>query len=177
MRLRCNRTLNVVVLACTVSLMPLQQVLAANPFAGSKKAKGGPVVGDVELAPGGVLKGQVVDVRGTPRVDTPVRLIKSGAAAEAALACQTNAEGRFHVAGLSGGVYRVETPAGATMFRVWPAKMAPPSAIQEALFVEGGEAVRGNVSNITPLGWALIGLGIAAAIAIPLAIDDDDDAS
>lgn len=178
MRLRCNRTLSVVLLACSVSLMPLQQVLAANPFAGGEKAKGsaatGAVVGDIELAPGGVLKGQVVDVRGTPRVDAPVRLIKSGAAAEAALACQTNAEGRFQVAGLSGGVYRIETPAGATMFRVWPEKMAPPSAIPEALFVEGGEAVRGNLSNVTPLGWALIGVGIAAAIAIPLALDDDD---
>jgi hypothetical protein len=157
--------------------MPLQQILAANPFAGNEEAQmvsmTGPIVRDIALGPGGVMKGQVVDAQGTPCVNAPVRLIKSGAGAEVVVPCQTDADGRFQVAGLSGGLYRVETTAGTMVYRAWAPNTAPPSAIAEALVVEG-EAVRGNLSNITPLGWALIGLGIAAAIAIPLALDDDD---
>lgn len=177
MRLCCNRTVNVVVLVCCMLLMPMQQIFAADPLAGKEKAKAAPAtapgVTDIELGAGGVMKGQVVDARGTPRVKVAVRIIKPGAAADTALSCQTNADGRFQIAGLSGGVYRVETPAGATVCRVWPANTAPPSAVAQALFVEGGQTVRGNLSNITPLGWALIGVGVAAAIAIPLALDDD----
>ncbi len=177
MRLCCNRTVNVVVLACSISLMPLQQLLAANPFAGTDDVQAvsmtGPVVRDVALGPNGVMKGQVVDAQGTPCANAPVRLIRSGAVGEPAISCRTDADGRFQVAGVSGGVYRVETTAGTMIYRAWAPNTAPPSAIQEVLVVEG-EAVRGNLGSIGPLGWALIGVGIAAAIAIPLALDDDD---
>lgn len=177
MRLCSNRTVSIVVLACSIFLMPLQQILAANPYSGSQQAQvvsaTGTVTCDLALGPGGVLKGQVVDAQGAPCANAPVRLVKSGLGAKTTIPCRTDADGRFQFAGLSGGVYSVETTAGVMVYRVWAPNTAPPSAIAEALVVEG-QAVRGNLSNVPPLGWALIGLGVAAAIAIPLALDDDD---
>ena len=175
MRLCRNRTVNVLVLACTISLMPAQQILAANPLAGTEGRPAvsatGPVVHDIALGPGGMMRGQVVNAQGTPCVNTPVLLVKSGE--QAVTPCRTDSDGYFQVAGLSGGVYTVETTAGVMVYRVWAPNTAPPSAVAEALIVEG-EAVRGNLGAITPLGWALIGMGVAAAIAIPIALDDDD---
>jgi len=178
MRLWSSRTVNVVVLVCTVTLLPLQQILAANPAAANQRAQAGsstgPVVRDIELQPGGVMQGQVVNAQGAPCANAPVRLVKQGVGAEAITACKTDADGRFEAPGLTGGVYRVETTAGTMVCRAWAPNTAPPSAIPAALVVEGDQAVRGNLSGIQPLGWALIGIGIAAAIAIPLALDDDD---
>jgi hypothetical protein len=169
---------NVVVLVCAIALLPLQQILAANPTGGTERTHSGslngPAVRDIKLGAGGVMKGQVVDAQGKPCSNQLVRVVKQGTDSQVVAACRTDTQGRFQVSGLSGSVYRVETAAGTSVCRAWAPNTAPPAAVPAALVVEGDQAVRGNLSNITPLGWALIGVGIAAAIAIPLALDEED---
>ena len=72
---------------------------------------------------------------------------------------------------------RVETPDGAAIYRLWAPNTAPPAATASALLIHSDSLVRGNLGGIGWLGWTLIGAGVAAAIAIPLILDDDDDAS
>jgi hypothetical protein len=70
------------------------------------------------------------------------------------------------------------------VYRLWAEQTAPPAANDGVLVVHGDDAVRGNSCN--PCGGGLLGVLanpwvlaaiVAAAIAIPLALDDDDDAS
>ena len=180
MRLLFSRKLRLVVVSASMLLLPLQQVLAANPQVFSKAqqpAAAAPVViRDIALQAGGTMRGQVVDAQGNPCGQIPLRVVRTTDQAPVAIA-QTDAQGRFDVSGLTGGVYRVETPAGAAVYRLWAPNTAPPSAVASALVVQGDPAVRGNLGGLGWFGWTLIGLGVAAAIALPLALDDDDDAS
>jgi hypothetical protein len=180
MRLVFSRKVHIVVLVCSISLLPLQQIIAANPYAGGNKdipLATGQVVRDIALATGGVMKGQVVDARGTACRDVPVHLVRVGSSKEEIATKTTDAKGCFEFAGVAGGVYRVETPGAVSVYRAWVPDTAPPSASRAALVVQGNQAVRGNLGAVSPLGWALIAIGVAAAVAIPIALDDDDDAS
>jgi len=158
-------------------LLPLQQVLAANPQALKRAhdpaAISPSVIRDIALQAGGTMRGQVVDAQGNPCGETPLRVVRASDQAPVAIA-QTDAQGRFDVSGLTGGVYRVETAAGVAVYRLWAPNTAPPSAVASALVVQGDPTVRGNLGSIGWFGWTLIGLGVAAAIALPLALDDDD---
>jgi hypothetical protein len=172
--------LRLAVLTASMILLPLQQLLAANP---QLRGQAAPVanapsaeIRDIALQAGGALRGQVVDAQGNPCAQVAVRVVR--ASDQAPLAVVTSdAQGRFAVSGLTGGVYRVETPAGAAIYRVWAPNTAPPSATASALLIQGDSMVRGNLGGLGWFGWTLIGLGVAAAIAIPLVLDDDDDAS
>jgi len=173
MKMVFSTRLRVAVLTASVFLLPLQQLLAANPQVLTAQA---PVIRDIALQAGGVMHGQVLDAQGAPCSQVEVRVGKNSDPAPLA-AVQTDSQGRFAVSGLSGGLYRVETPAGAALYRMWAPNTAPPSATASALVVQGDPAMRGNLGGLGWFGWTLIGLGVAAAIAIPLALDDDDDAS
>jgi hypothetical protein len=166
--------MNWFVLLCSVFLLPVQQLLAANPQPNRPTT---PAVRDVALQAGGVLQGQVLDSQGQPVANATVRAVGLGTRAEQVRMAQADAAGRFQIAGLSGGVYRVETAQGVMICRLWAPNTSPPAAESSVLLVHGGETVRGNLGSIGWLGWTLIGLGVAAAIAIPLALNDDDDAS
>ena len=177
MRLLFSRKLRLVVVTASMLLLPLQQLLAANPqvfnHAGQGAAVPPAVIRDLALQAGGAMRGQVVDAQGNPCGQVPLRVVRTLDQAPVA-AVQTDAQGRFGVGGLTGGVYRVETPAGAAVYRLWAPNTAPPSAIASALVVQGDPTVRGNLGSIGWFGWTLIALGVAAAIAVPLALDDDD---
>jgi hypothetical protein len=164
--------LRLVVVTASIILLPLQQLLAANPplMAGTGPL---PAIRDVALQTGGAMHGQVVDAQGNPCREVAVRVVRTTETTPLAVV-QTDSQGRFAVQGLSGGIYRVETPAGAAMYRLWAPNTAPPSATTSALVVQGDPTVRGNLGGLGWFGWTLIGLGVAAAIAIPLALDDDD---
>ena len=177
MRSLFSRKVHIVVLACSITLLPLQQIIAANPFAsgnGDAPLATGAVVHDIELAAGGIMTGQVVDAQGSACRDVPVRLVKMGSRGGKIATKTTGAQGQFAFAGLAGGVYRLEAAGTAAVYRAWVPNTAPPSASQAALVVQGDPAVRGNLGAVSPLGWALIAVGVAAAIAIPIALDDDD---
>lgn len=169
--------MNWFVLLCSVFLLPVQQLLAANPQPNRPTTPATTTVRDVALQAGGVLEGQVLDTQGQPVANAAVRAVGLGTRAEQVRTAQADAAGRFQIAGLSGGVYRLETAQGLVICRLWAPNTSPPAAESSVLLVHGGETVRGNLSSIGWLGWTLIGLGVAAAIAIPLALHDDDDAS
>ncbi len=126
---------------------------------------------DLELRPGGVLVGQVIDAHGVPQPATPVSVRLVGRELASTV---TNRAGWFSVRGLRGGMYEVLAGRAGAAIRVWAPGTAPPTAQRTALIVAGG-AVRGQHG---PVGYWLcnpliVGAIVAAAIAIPVAIHNN----
>lgn len=137
---------------------------------------------DVVLHDGGVLVGQVVDAQGVAQAMATVTLANH----EREIAqVRADHEGKFNVPGLQGGVYRIASRGQESFYRVWAPNTAPPVAQQGVTLVVGQDVVRGQYG--APQGpftsvaqWIadhpIITAGvIGAAIAIPVALDDDDD--
>jgi len=138
---------------------------------------------DIQLRPGGVLVGQVLDQQGAAQAGTTVS-VQSGD--QEIVRTTTDANGIFAAQGLRGGQYQIVTEFGQSDCRLWAADTAPPAATDAAVVVTGQEVVRGQ--------WGYEGAGgrwlnwvrshpyitagiVAAAVATPLAIaaSDDDD--
>lgn len=139
-----------------------------------------PAVADVALQQGGLFAGKVVNAQGAPIAKTPVSVQQAG---QEVASTVTNEEGVFAVQGLRGGLYQVVAADGAVTYRLWTAETAPPAANQSALIVTGDAIVNGQYGppgGGGVMAWVrehplLVGAGVAAAIAIPLAVADDDD--
>jgi len=177
----------VAVLACIGMLMP-QGALAASPTPD--------VMGrDIALRDGGLFVGQVVDAQGKPMAASEVS-VRFGK--EEIVRTKTDKNGVFAAKGLRGGEYTVVAGGGQVSYRLWAPETAPPVACKGALIVTGDAIVNGQCNTCPPgyggacgpacdtgagggiLGFVkshpiLVASGIAAAIAIPLAIADDDD--
>lgn len=162
-------------LACIGMLA--QPALAGSPVAQS-------AVADIALADGGLMTGKVVNAQGAPLSKKAVSLQQAG---QEIATATTNEEGVFAVQGLRGGLYQVVSEGGVVSYRLWAPNTAPPAANQSALIVTGQEILNGQYgpqsghgSGGGVMGWVrehplLVAGGIAAAIAIPLAVADDDD--
>lgn len=136
---------------------------------------------DVVLHEGGLLIGQVVDAQGAAQALATVTLANH----EGEIArVRADQEGKFSVPGLQGGVYRIASRGQESFYRVWAPNTAPPIAQQGVTLVVGQDVVRGQYGYspgpFTSIAqWIadhpIITAGvIAAAIAIPIALDDDD---
>lgn len=153
-------------------LAPLPSTVPA-----SLSAKAIPAPKDVALGVLGELRGQLLDAQGRVRANEFVMVQRPG---QAPIRVQTDDQGRFVVAGLSGGAYQVFAKESAITCRCWTAQTAPPVARQELLVVTGEGVQRaqrpfGDLLFSTPV---LVGLVIAAAVAIPIAVhNSQDDAS
>jgi hypothetical protein len=158
-----------------------QAVLAAPPA---------PSAPDVALEAGGLMVGQVVDAQGAPRAGAPVVIQQKGVEVARTVA---DGQGRFAFSGVRGGVYHLVTSNGQAMYRCWAEGTAPPVAQQGALLV-AGDVVRGQCGSCgtDPCacggGGGLFGGGwlsnpwvlaaiVATAIAVPIAVSDNDDGS
>jgi hypothetical protein len=162
--------------ACVGMVIP-PSAFAAEPVAGAS---------DVALRPGGLLVGQVVDRQGVPRAHQTVS-IQYGP--HEVVRTTTDQNGTFAAQGLRGGQYQLVTHEGISVCRLWAADTAPPAAQPDALVVCGNEVVRGQWGHgghggplHGSLDWVrahpyITAGAIAAAIAIPLALADDDDYS
>ncbi|MDP6447041.1 MAG: carboxypeptidase-like regulatory domain-containing protein [Pirellulaceae bacterium] len=130
-------------------------------------------VRDLALGEGGVLRGQVVAPTGVAVPQTAVTLSQQR---RPVAQVTTDAQGRFELRGVRGGVYELTAGGQVGVYRCWAARTAPPSAKQHALLV-AGDVERGQqpisalVAN--PL---VIGLVIAAAIAIPIVVNNSNNA-
>ena len=145
---------------------------------------GGMAPRDVVLQEGNVLVGQVVDAQGVSKPNTVVTVANH----QAEIArVQTDESGKFSVSGLQGGVYRVATGSQHGIYRVWAPNTAPPIAQKNVMMVVGQDVVRGQY-GYTPgpftsmAQWCadhpiFCAAAIGAAIAIPIAVADDDDPS
>lgn len=168
---------SIAALACS-SMLSAQLAYAAGPQIAPHMQQAEPkhrMIHDVALEEAGVFRGQVVDSQGNTRAAVPVSIVRE--AREVARA-ETDASGRFAVHGLTGGIYEVYTPAGSGIYRVWSPHTAPPAAVPAAIITPHENVVRGQMNGGQALSWlanpwVLAGI-VAAAIAIPLALDDDD---
>jgi hypothetical protein len=171
-----------VALASFGVLLPQAAQAAATQLARASSS----AVRDVALRDGGRLTGQVLDAAGAPVADTAVAVVDRG---QVLASARTTADGRFAITGVQAGVCEVATTNGVTVCRLWAPRTAPPAAQQDALVIHGNTVVRGgdDCATCPPAGkasrggviaflsnpWVLGGI-VAAAVAIPLALDDDD---
>jgi hypothetical protein len=148
-------------------------------FLGQMARAAQPLVTDVALGQGGALTGKIVDRQGASQANAEVRVIQQG---QVVATAQTDARGEFHVADLRGGVYQIETAQGSGVYRLWATQTAPPSANDGVLVVHDDAVSRsqnggpGGLLGVLANPWVLAAI-VAAAIAIPLALDDDDEAA
>ena len=138
---------------------------------------------DVVLQDKGVLVGRIVDSKGTAVACTPVSLQTGGKEVARVV---SDDRGRFEAKGLKGGVYHVASNGHQGVYRLWAPRTAPPAAARGLSIVsQPTDVVRGQFGpSPGPLASAgqwiaehpIITAGaVAAAIAIPIAVDDDDD--
>ena len=159
-----------VALACTGMVAP-QISLAAQPAPQAPVAQA--AVTDVALHDGNMLAGQLVNAAGAPLANAPVTVSQGN---RVIAATHTTNDGVFAVRDLNGGVYTVDAAGTQGVYRVWTANTAPPSA-KPAILMVHGDATRGQFvpGLLGALGnpWVLGGI-VGAAIAIPIALDDDN---
>lgn len=154
----------------------------AGLLAGQTVQAASPIVRDVALQPGGVLSGQVLNEQAVAQGQAKVTVVCKG---KPLTLTETDNAGRFVLAGLEPGIYELRLEQGGAAYRVWAPQTAPPAAEQSVLLVQDSRVVRGLGHPGADLGkgaaghlswlanpWVLAG-GVAAAIAIPLALDDD----
>lgn len=153
-----------VALSC-VAMLTAQLAHAANRPLDRGQVADTSLIQDVALQTGGRLYGQISDVQGMPQAAVQVAVIQNGTLVATAL---TDGNGQFEITRLPAGVYEVRTPESVRVYRAWAPGTAPPSARQGVLLVAGQQVVRGGGMVASPYGLALI---VAAAIAIPLALD------
>ena len=81
-------------------------------------------------------------------------------------------QGRFRVAGLRGGMYRLMAGNRALAVRVWARTTAPPGARQLAVVNVGDTTIRGQtpIPDYFRSDAFLIAAVVVGAIAIPIAI-------
>jgi len=138
-----------------------------------------PAPRDVTLHEGGVLLGQVVDAQGASVAMSQVSLFAGG---KEVARTQSDRTGKFSVSGLQGGVYQVASANHRGLYRLWSPKTAPPAAQRGMMLVtdtdiargQGGGGPFGGIANWVAQHPILTAGGVAAAIAIPIALDDDD---
>lgn len=158
-------------LACVGMLLP-QSALATTP---QLPNQGMPPIYDAKLGRGGTLTGQVVNKQNVPVAGTPVVVFHQG---KAVRNTTTDADGRYAVDGLRGGLYVLRTDKGFTIYRAWSPETAPPAAQASTMIVNGDEVLRaqGRAWYWLTNPW-LISAGIAAAIIIPIAVNNDSKTS
>jgi hypothetical protein len=153
-----------VALSCLGMLVP-HSAMAVTPT----QDQPAPTIADVALAAGGVLNGQVLDPQGAPLVGLAVAVGRQDQLAPAIVT--TDEQGRFAVADLRGGMYRVAAGDADMLLRAWAPQTAPPAAQHGVLLVSGDDLARGQgpwrywLSN----PW-VIGAAVATAIAVPIAL-------
>lgn len=140
---------------------------------------------NVELTPAGSLEGQLLDSAGSPLANAEVTIRSQADVNKVAQRLVTNEKGQFLATGLSNGMCVVEADEATYAVRVWEKGSAPPRSLTTVAFVAEDETVRGQsrftsnrftnwVRSLTPTQKVACGVLIAAAIAIPIALDDDD---
>ena len=144
-------------------------VLAAGPDGVEVPARPLTQVADVELGPGGVLIGRVVDSRGLPQAGVAVSIANEHRVMGAT---QSDDVGVFRLAGLRGGTYRITVKDGVSVSRLWAANTAPPKAGRSLMVVSGGGVLAGQFAPLKVwLADPFIMAGIVAvAVAVPVAI-------
>lgn len=134
---------------------------------------------DVALRDGGLFVGRVVNEHGKPFAEAEVVMMQAG---EEVAKTTTDENGAFAVQGLRSGQYQVASEGGVVAYRLWAPETAPPAANATAQIVTGQTVINGQwggggVMNFIRSHPMLVAAGVATAIAVPLAVADDDDSN
>lgn len=171
----------VVTVAAAPTLVQAQSTTPASPSNLQLK--------NVELSEDGQLHGQVLTQSGVGGIATVnVHATRDGKTAAQAL--QTTETGEFTIKGLKTGTCVFTIGDDTFACRVWNHGMAPPKSLQAIAVVPTSGVVlgqncdtcqkpglRGKLACMSGTQKALLVGIVAAAIIIPIALDDDDDAS
>jgi hypothetical protein len=155
--------------------LPARAQTPANSQAVPASNQAAPTVVDVTLGAEGKLCGFVVDAQGVPMLATDVTVLQAG---KVVARTKTDALGQFSATNLRGGVYQVAAGQGVTTLRAWETAAAPPAARSAAMVVGSSAVVRGQRPfGMLKMSDALILAAIiGAAIAIPIAVSNSDNA-
>ncbi len=128
-------------------------------------------VNDVVLAPGGQLRGLVLNLHGQPADSVSVMVVQNG---KQVASVTPDKQGRFLVPGLRGGVFQVSAGKNTYLCRGWVAGTEPPIARKQLLIVPDGVLERGQrpFGDLFFADPVMLGLVIAAAVAIPIAVSN-----
>ena len=124
-----------------------------------------PAVADVAMTDGGVLHGQLIDLRGGNAVGVPVSVKSQD---KLIVRTVTVKDGHFAVPGLKGGVYQVAAGQGQGVYRLWTAKAAPPSAQKNAIVFTQG--IFGGGPKMLLANPIVVAGVVATAVAVPVAV-------
>ena len=126
---------------------------------------------DVVLQPGNIVAGEVLSADGTPLVEGEV-VVHLGR--HEVTRVTTNQLGEFAAEVPRGGVYVISSSAGALLVRTWTAAAAPPNSLYRVAITPQSTVIRAQNSDggFNPLLGLLLAGGIAAAIAIPIALNN-----
>ncbi len=144
---------------------------------------------DVELQPSGVMLGTLLDQQGMPVAQREVQLISGANTVARAV---TDQRGGFQLRGVRPGTYVLGTEDGVAIYRAWAPRTAPPAA-QPQVVMYTGQVARGfghqkshsifapklpsiNVTQILH-SPTTIGVAIGTALAVPIALHDDENGS
>ena len=158
-------------LGCTSWL--ISPGLASEPLIARPFGLDVPVL-DLELAEGGVLRGEVWGSQGHAQIATDVVLWRDD---EMIARDRTDTDGKFRFRGLRGGRYRITAADSVLPCRAWRQGAAPPGARESILLVANMYSARGQqpINEVFCFNPFLMGTVIAAAIAIPIAVHDSGD--
>ncbi len=178
---KANAWRTLLVWMAIATLVQPQSLLAveANPQSISHRMA---VPRDVVLTEDGVLTGHLINLQGKSLAESTITLQSAG---KVVARVKADREGNFRVNKLRGGVYSVVANGHQGVDRLWAPQTAPPAARQAMTLVSQPEVVRGQFTPPPSNPFSTVGQFIAehpvitasavvAAIAIPLALDDDD---
>ena len=178
------RHLRTLVIGLATLGMLLQPLAAAEPAANQSPLAGEPLAGepvagprvvfayqvrDVVLGEGGTFQARLMSPTGVDLANQEVTLQQAGQTIQVV---RSRDDGCIACSQLKGGLYEVRVADQLHYVRLWTASAAPPVAIPELLIVQDQFVERAQQPFCCFLGKEpiMIGLLIAAGIAIPIAV-------
>ena len=161
-------------LSCLGLLLPQSAVVASQVQPGSPGGPQAVRINDVSLGSQNTLWGTVVDRQGQALPGARVALVQHD---RQVAQTTTDSQGRFAVANVPWGVYTVGAAGGIGLYRLWPERIAPPSASQGVLIVSSEQVVRGQdrLYEWVADHYLLTCTGIATAIVVPVVLISNEN--
>lgn len=175
--MRKPRTTKILACWCVLSVLGSSISPAAEgPPAELQRSQ--PAVRDVALTAEGTLRGTLLTPNGKPHANATVVLRRG---TEIHGAAQTQADGSFTMRQIRPGLYEIASERSSQAYRVWAARVAPPSAQTQAMVVEDSLIARGQ-QDWSPVRRALILSGVIVTSGviggvIGYNVKDDNSAS
>ena len=171
---RLNKLVAFIALAPLSIPGPMQSAIAKEPVRSrlvTKTQANEPKPIDVVLQPGNIIAGEALSADGVPLAESDV-VVHLGR--HEVTRVTTNQLGEFAAEVPRGGVYVVSSSAGALLVRTWTATAAPPNSLYRVAITPQTTVIRAQNSDggFNPLLGLLLAGGIAAAIAVPIALNN-----